>query len=90
MELSERYIQTLEKEGFTTVSEWQHGPNEVLVERRHADKVSYLVTDGSIEFLIDGQSNDVLPGQRVNIPSNTPYSAKVGAGGVIYIMGEME
>lgn len=89
MELSERYIQTLEKEGFTSISEWQHEPGEILAERSHGDKASYLITDGSMKFVIDGLAKQISAGQRLNVPSSTPYSAEAGAEGVIYIMGEM-
>ncbi len=89
MELSERFIQTLEKEGFDSVSEWQDEPGKVYQEHSHAGKTSILVTDGAITFDIGGKKKLLSPGQRLNISANELHSAVVGETGVIYIVGEM-
>ncbi|MFT7507113.1 MAG: hypothetical protein ACI92I_000252 [Acidimicrobiales bacterium] len=50
MELSERYIRTLESEGFTYVYEAQDRPGAIHKEHSHVDKVSVYITDGSLTF----------------------------------------
>lgn len=89
MELSERFIQTLEKEGYDSVHEWQDAPGTVHSEHSHLGKTTIMVTDGSITFDMAGQMKVLSPGQRLDIPAGTPHSASVGESGVIYIVGEM-
>ena len=54
MELSERCIQILEKEGFPHVYEWQDEAGTVYPEHGHQDKVTIFITEGSIDFTITG------------------------------------
>ena len=88
MELSERYIQTLEKEGFANVYEWQDPAGTVYAEHSHQGKVSFMVTDGSITFHVQGKTKEVLAGDRFDVPIGVPHSAVVGPTGWIVIVGE--
>ncbi len=88
MELSERYIQTLEQEGFQNVYEWQDSAGTVYEEHSHAGKVSLLVTDGSATFEIAGEKKEIKAGQRFDVPVGVPHSAVVGPAGWIVIVGE--
>ena len=88
MELSERFIAELEREGFTTVYEWQDKPDKIYEEHSHDAKVSFYVTDGSITFDFSGVKKVLKAGERLDIPPNTRHSAVVGKEGVIYIIGE--
>ena len=88
MELSERYIQTLEKEDFTNVYEWQDPAGTVYEEHAHTGKVTIMVTDGSVTFDIQGQKKEIIAGQRFNVPVGVPHSAIVGPTGWIVIVGE--
>lgn len=90
MELSERFIQSLEKEGFDTVYEWQDAPGTVHAEHAHGGRHAIMVTDGSITFEMGGQTKVLSPGQRLNIPAGEKHTAVVGEGGAIYIVGEMD
>lgn len=89
MELSERCIQALEKEGFPYVYEWSDKSGAVYPEHTHQDKVTMFVTEGSIELTINGQSHSLKAGDRFNIPPQTPHSAIVGPNGCQYVVGEM-
>jgi hypothetical protein len=60
MELSERAIQTFEKEGFTNVYEHQDPAGTIYPEHSHQGKVSLFVTDGSITFDFNGQKKKSL------------------------------
>jgi mannose-6-phosphate isomerase-like protein (cupin superfamily) len=88
MELSERYIQTLEKEGFADVFEWQDLAGKVYAEHAHTGKVTYMVTDGSITFTLNGEDRLVNAGERFNVPISIPHSMQVGPEGWIGIIGE--
>ncbi len=88
MELSERYIQKLEAEGFASVYEWEDGAGTVYPEHSHKGKVSLLVTDGSIIFDFTGQKKELIANQRFDIPVGIPHSAVVGPKGWIVIVGE--
>jgi quercetin dioxygenase-like cupin family protein len=88
MELSERYIQTLEKEGFDTVYEWQDAPGAVHAEHSHPEAHTIMVTDGEITFKINGETKTLTPGRRLDIAANQTHSAIAGPVGAIYIVGE--
>lgn len=89
MELSERCIETLEKEGFPYVYEWKDGPNTAYLEHVHQGKVSIFITEGGVEFTLSGVARLQRPGDRFNVPPGLPYSAQVGGGGCQYVIGEM-
>lgn len=88
MELSERYIQKFEQEGFASVYEWQDPAGTVYPEHAHAGKVSIFVTDGSITFDFGGEKKEVVANQRFDVPVGALHSAVVGSGGWIVIVGE--
>jgi quercetin dioxygenase-like cupin family protein len=89
MELSERCIQTLEKEGFPYVYEWKDEPGTVYPEHLHQDKVSIFITEGSLELKIGDESYLLKAGDRFNIPPQVPHSGVVGQEGCQYVVGEM-
>ena len=89
MELSERFIQTLEKEGFASVYEWQDTPGTVRAGRQNRDKVSLCIADGSMVIECGGVETTLRAGHRFDIPPQVPYAITVGEAGVIYIVGEM-
>jgi quercetin dioxygenase-like cupin family protein len=88
MELSERWIQKFESEGFTSVYEWQDAANTVYEEHEHKGKVSLFVTDGSITFDFAGEKREVKFGERFDVPIGVPHRAVVGSQGWIVIVGE--
>jgi hypothetical protein len=88
MELSERYMQKFEKEGFVSVYEHQDPAGAEYPEHSHKGKVSLFVTDGSITFDFNGEKKEIEATQRFDIPANTPHSAVVGPEGWIVIIGE--
>jgi hypothetical protein len=88
MELSERCIQTLEKEGFTNVYETQDAPLAIYEEHQHQGKVTVFVAEGSFEIKVGAQSKNLMAGDRFNIPPATPYSAVVGPYGCQLVIGE--
>jgi quercetin dioxygenase-like cupin family protein len=89
MELSERFMHTLEAEGFVHVYEWQDAPGKIYEPHVHTDKVSFCVTDGSITFDFGDYTHTVHGNERFDVPIGKKHSAVVGPQGVIYIVGEM-
>lgn len=87
MELSERFIRTLEQE-YPSVYEHQDTPGTVYSPHVHTGNVSIYLTDGSITFDFDGVKKEVVANQRFDIPAATLHSAIVGPQGAIYIVGE--
>lgn len=68
MELSERYIAKLEKEGFPSVYEWQDKSGTIYEVHAHKRKVSLFVTDGSIIFNFSDKKKEVVAGERFDVP----------------------
>jgi quercetin dioxygenase-like cupin family protein len=89
MELSERCIAQLEKEGWRHIYEWSDAPGTVYPENAHADKVVIYVTEGSLQLEIQGQIHQLLTGDRFDVPPQTPHAAIVGPEGCQYVVGEM-
>lgn len=89
MELSERCIQTLEKEGFASVYEWSDGPGVVYAEHQHEGAVTIFVTEGALTLKINAESKDLRAGDRFDITARTPHSAVAGPEGCQYVVGEM-
>ncbi len=88
MELSERCIAQLEKEGWPHVYEWQDKPGTVYPSHVHQGNVVLFVTEGSILITMSGRAKEYRTGDRVDIPLQTPHEAVVGPSGAQYVVGE--
>jgi quercetin dioxygenase-like cupin family protein len=88
MELSERCIATLEKEGFEHIYEWQDTAGTIYSEHSHAGKVTLFITDGSIELTIYKQIHVLKTGDRFDVSPHTSHSAIIGPNGVQFVVGE--
>jgi quercetin dioxygenase-like cupin family protein len=89
MELSERCIALLEKEGWPEIYEWSDEPGTVYEEHAHAGPVVLFVTAGMVQLRIHGKIHELLPGDRFDIPPHTSHSAQVGSEGCQYVVGEV-
>jgi len=88
MELSERWIQKFESEGFANIFEWDDPAGTVYPAHKHQGKVSLFVTDGSITFDFAGVSREIKAGERFDVPVGEEHAAVVGPDGWIVIVGE--
>jgi quercetin dioxygenase-like cupin family protein len=88
MELSERWIQTFENEGFTQVYEWSDAPHTYYEPHAHKGKVSLFVTDGAIVFDFAGEKKKICAGERFDVPVGIMHSTTVGPQGWIVIVAE--
>ncbi|MEZ4103916.1 MAG: cupin domain-containing protein [Candidatus Paceibacterota bacterium] len=88
MELSERCIQTLEKEGFITIYEESETSGATHETHIHPYNVALFVTEGVLKVTINGETKELKAGDRVDIPANTQHSAVAGTDGCQYVVGE--
>jgi quercetin dioxygenase-like cupin family protein len=88
MELSERFIQTLEKEGFASVYEWTDPARTEYPEHAHEGKVALCVTDGSITLDFEGTIKVLKAGDRFDVPIGKLHTAIVGDRGWTVVVGE--
>lgn len=89
MELSERCIQALEKEGWPHVYEWSDAAGTEYPEHSHQDKVAIFITEGSLSVHINGETKELQAGDRLDIPPNVAHSVMVGPQGCQFVIGEM-
>ena len=89
MELSERCIAQLEKEGWPHIYEWSDPPGTAYAEHHHADKVAIFITEGSLELTLAGQVHQLRTGDRFDVPPQVPHTAVVGPNGCQYVVGEV-
>ncbi|MDA8596778.1 cupin domain-containing protein [Candidatus Pacebacteria bacterium] len=88
MELSERFIQQLESEGFARVYDDSDPAGTTYPPHEHQGKVTLMITDGSITFTIAGKTTEYEAGDRIDIPPQTEHSCEVGPEGLIYVVAE--
>ncbi len=88
MELSERYMQTFEDEGFPSVYEWTDPARTEYPEHAHKGKVSLFLTDGSITIDFEGTFKELKAGDRFDVPIGKLHTATVGPRGWIVVVGE--
>ncbi len=87
MELSEKYIQQLEKE-YPFVYEWSDPAGTKYEEHEHQGRTTIWLTDGSIEMNIQGESLKLRAGDRYDVPPRTKHTAVVGPEGWHVVVGE--
>jgi quercetin dioxygenase-like cupin family protein len=78
----------LKDEGFLHVYEWKDAPNAVYPNHSHKGKVSFYVLNGDIAVTLGGIERVINAGDRLDIPPGTEHSAKVGANGCEFLIGE--
>ncbi|MBY0309678.1 hypothetical protein K2Q16_00840 [Patescibacteria group bacterium] len=89
MELSERCIQTLENEGFSSVYEESRSPAEQFILPLSEKPITVMVTEGSLLIQEGNETKELLPGDRHDGVSPVPYPATAGPAGCQYVVGEM-
>lgn len=88
MELSERWMEKFEQEGFANVYEWQDEPNATYPSHTHRGKVSVFITDGSLAFRFADQTRTVTQNERYDIPVGVQHTITIGKHGCISVIGE--
>lgn len=88
MELSERCIAQLEKEGYKSVYEEQIAAGVVTEYPNTGTGTSLFVTEGSCVLSFQNKHITVSIGERQTIPHNVPYIITSGKQGCQYVIGE--
>jgi len=88
MELSERCIQTLEKEGWSSVYEWSEAPGTEYPEHSHQVHTAIIITEGSMSISMNGETKELQVGDRIEIPPHSVHSVVVGSAGCQFVVGE--
>lgn len=77
----------LEEEGFETFR-WEDPPNAWYEPHSHErDEILWCI-EGEITFDIEGRQYRLGPGDRLMLPRGTVHSARAGASGAAYWIGE--
>ena len=78
---------TLVHEGFD-VFRWQDDPGAGYTAHHHDHDESLWVVDGEITFGAGGQDLRLAAGDRLMLPAGTVHTARVGAAGATYLIGQ--
>ena len=87
--LSEKACRTqLESEGFSHTFVWQDGPNTFYPDHSHASLTAHIILDGEMALTMRGESRTYRAGERCDVPAGAVHSARMGAWGCRYLVGE--
>jgi quercetin dioxygenase-like cupin family protein len=87
MKTVEEMKEIFKDEGFRFIYEWKDEPNTVYEEHAHKGKTSLYIVSGEVVFLT-GIEKTVKAGERFDVPVGVKHTAKVGAEGCVYVVGE--
>jgi mannose-6-phosphate isomerase-like protein (cupin superfamily) len=78
----------LEQEGFGHTYVWQDGPNAYYPDHTHDTETAHIVLSGEMTLRMHGREATYQAGERCDVPAGTLHSAKMGAEGCRYLIGE--
>ncbi|MGH9690513.1 MAG: cupin domain-containing protein [Candidatus Acidiferrales bacterium] len=78
----------LEAEGFSHTFFWQDEPNAFYPDHTHAGLTAHIILDGEMTLTMNGESQTYRAGERCDVPKDAVHSARMGAGGCRYLVGE--
>ena len=79
---------SLRQEGFAHTYVWQDGPNASYPDHTHATETAHIILSGEMTLAMDGKSHTYRAGERCDVPAGAVHSARMGAGGCRYLIGE--
>lgn len=83
------WVDLLKDEGFSDVYIWEDKPGFEYPEHTHEKHTVHIIISGEMELLDSKGSRRLLKtGERFDIPAGTSHSAKMGAAGCRYVVGE--
>lgn len=80
--------QQLRQEGFVHTYVWQDGPHAYYPDHTHATETAHIVLQGEMTLTMGGNSATYGSGDRVDVPAGAVHSARMGASGCQYLVGE--
>lgn len=79
----------LADEGFLHIYEWHDEPGTEYPEHEHKGAVSMYILDGGLTFWFGFDQIILKGGDRFDVPIGKVHTAKVGADGCTFLVGEM-
>lgn len=67
---------------------WQDVPHEFYPDHTHAGETAHVILQGEMTLTMRGTSRTYREGERVDVPGETVHSARMGAEGCRYLIGE--
>lgn len=80
--------QQLKSEGFGRTYTWEDSPNAFYPEHTHSTETAHIVLDGELALTMNGKTRVYRAGERCDVPSGAVHSARMGATGCRYLIGE--
>jgi quercetin dioxygenase-like cupin family protein len=84
----EKFVRTLEQEGFTHTYVWQDAPNASYPDHTHATETAHIILSGEMTLTMAGESRTYRAGERCDVPTGAVHSARMGPSGCRYLIGE--
>jgi quercetin dioxygenase-like cupin family protein len=78
----------LRREGFSETYVWEDGPNAFYPEHIHPMETAHIILEGEMTLTMAGKSQTFHAGDRCDVPAGAIHSAKMGAHGCRYLIGE--
>jgi quercetin dioxygenase-like cupin family protein len=68
---------------------WTDAPGTIYDAHAHSGEVSMYITDGDIEFCLEGRCHVYKSGDRIDVPVGILHTATIGIYGCSFVVGEM-
>jgi len=78
----------LRAEGFAHTFVWQDGPEALYPDHAHTRETAHIILSGEMTLTMDGKSRVFRAGDRCDVPAGAVHSARMGARGCRYLVGE--
>ena len=90
IESEKHLVGQLESEGFTHTYVWEDGPNARYPDHGHGALTAHIILSGEMTLTMNGVSKTYRVGERCDVPAHAVHSARMGAHGCRYLIGERE
>jgi mannose-6-phosphate isomerase-like protein (cupin superfamily) len=78
----------LEREGFRRTYIWEDGPHVFYPDHRHDEETAHVILAGEMTLTLAGETRTYRAGDRCDVPAGAAHSARMGAKGCRYLIGE--
>lgn len=79
----------LAHEGFLHIYEWKDDPHTEYPAHAHQGAVSMYILGGGLTFWFEAEEIVLKAGDRFDVPIGRVHTAKIGASGCHFLVGEM-
>jgi len=78
----------LRTEGFSDVYTANDSQNLFYPEHTHSELTAHIILKGEMTLVVEGETHNLKPGDRCDVPAKAVHSAKMGTEGCVYMIGE--